>query len=358
MTLASDNTRENEYNFRKESIYQCLNPAKGYTIWASQEETMICSWDSYLGPKTISLKTDGLYHITLSSFTIKQDYFKLIAGLNTYNEEKILPSYRQDISFIYPEADLKGSLEGESLFIDDDMGNFQITNLAILEEEAYKKGAKRVFLPLKNYQEGLGAAATIDIQAYTTFEKLKGLDYVDLGGSINFKTGDFDGCLLKELKDQNLNTPNPRCTINWEDPTHPFSGLLQNAQEVTNEFSGFFLRNEKDHVIGGLLVSKPENPIIPHIYVNAFYMGGSVRNKGFGKIIMKKLEEYARSIQINHILLGTSDHQAPWFYEKMGYVRLSTIPKAQRDKAGKFISHHNYGKDLSKDNSRYVKETL
>ena len=69
-------------------------------------------------------------------------------------------------------------------------------------------------------------------------------------------------------------------------------------------------------------------------------------NSAFIKIVMNELEKYVRTRDINLLLLGTSDHQAPWFYEKIGYKRSMTMPKHLKDYDGQYVNSYHYVKTL------------
>lgn len=46
------------------------------------------------------------------------------------------------------------------------------------------------------------------------------------------------------------------------------------------------------------------------------------------------------------IELGTTDHQAPWFYKKMGYAPVIIFPETTKTLDGKWSNHYKFEKRL------------
>lgn len=64
-----------------------------------------------------------------------------------------------------------------------------------------------------------------------------------------------------------------------------------------------------------------------YIRVDMTWVDENYREKGFGKKIFQKLDEYAHLKRCKYIQLDTFDFQAKPFYEKMGFECMGTIPK-------------------------------
>ena len=58
------------------------------------------------------------------------------------------------------------------------------------------------------------------------------------------------------------------------------------------------------------------------LYVSTVYVNEEFRNKGVGRMLMKKVEETATSLGINIIRLDTFNWQGAGFYVKLGYEQV------------------------------------
>lgn len=56
------------------------------------------------------------------------------------------------------------------------------------------------------------------------------------------------------------------------------------------------------------------------LYIKAFWIDDSIRNKGWGQKMLYELEKYALSRGITNIRLETTTFQALGFYKKLGYI--------------------------------------
>ena len=66
-----------------------------------------------------------------------------------------------------------------------------------------------------------------------------------------------------------------------------------------------------------------------------------------GKILIEKAEQFAASQGAWISGLGTSDDQAPWFYEKVGYTKIMTSPRMYKTLDGKWCNDYSYRKQIA-----------
>lgn len=124
-------------------------------------------------------------------------------------------------------------------------------------------------------------------------------------------------------------------TILEEETSIIYNGLIEfNEPTLPNvKMKSFacYLRDEKEEINGGLIAKI----FFQNFYVSYFWVPESLRNRGYGKMLIHALEEEAIKRNITKILLDTYTFQAPEFYEKCGYKEVSRIkdyPKAGIDK--------------------------
>lgn len=99
----------------------------------------------------------------------------------------------------------------------------------------------------------------------------------------------------------------------------------------------FFLRDQGDEVMGGLLAQIWGGVL----YVRILWVSEALRGRGFGRRLMEAAEQRAVERGCRHIFLDTFSFQAPGFYEKLGY---ETYAKAEDWPVGH--AHHFLRKDL------------
>ena len=105
-----------------------------------------------------------------------------------------------------------------------------------------------------------------------------------------------------------------------------FEHLRQRVKFRTKPFA-LVIKNEKKEIVG-ILTTRivPENFKIRTLWVRE-----DCRGKGYGTMLVKEVEKYARKFGYNHITLGTFGAQAPGFYKKLGYelefIRKNKDPK-------------------------------
>ena len=99
----------------------------------------------------------------------------------------------------------------------------------------------------------------------------------------------------------------------------------------------FFLRDQGDEVMGGLLAQIWGGVL----YVRILWVSEALRGRGFGRRLMETAERRAVERGCRHVFLDTFSFQAPGFYEKLGY---ETYAKAEDWPVGH--AHHFLRKDL------------
>lgn len=78
----------------------------------------------------------------------------------------------------------------------------------------------------------------------------------------------------------------------------------------------FVLKDEKDSVVGVLNAFTA----FAEIYIDDIWIDNFFRGKGYGKMLLKKLENHFKGKGFNNINLVTSAFQAPEFYKKCGFT--------------------------------------
>lgn len=77
----------------------------------------------------------------------------------------------------------------------------------------------------------------------------------------------------------------------------------------------FFLRDQGDEVMGGLLAQIWGGVL----YVRILWVSEALRGRGLGRRLMEAAEQRAVERGCRHVFLDTFSFQAPGFYEKLGY---------------------------------------
>lgn len=62
------------------------------------------------------------------------------------------------------------------------------------------------------------------------------------------------------------------------------------------------------------------------IYIDELWVDESLRGQGFGKKLMKQVEEYTASEDLQGVWLWTQSWQAAEFYKQMGYQEFTQFP--------------------------------
>lgn len=83
----------------------------------------------------------------------------------------------------------------------------------------------------------------------------------------------------------------------------------------------FVIRNEDNQLVGGIT-----GTIFWYgMHIDFLWVDESLRGRGYGKELLKKIEENAMENRCKVIQLDTFSFQAPKFYQKFGYEVVGTI---------------------------------
>ncbi|KAF2076208.1 hypothetical protein CYY_002508 [Polysphondylium violaceum] len=83
----------------------------------------------------------------------------------------------------------------------------------------------------------------------------------------------------------------------------------------------FALYTVNDELMGGVTGKQSFNSM----HVSLLGVDKSLRGKGYGKLLMEKMESIARSENLNHITVTTLSSQAPDFYKSLGFTEIGRI---------------------------------
>ena len=81
------------------------------------------------------------------------------------------------------------------------------------------------------------------------------------------------------------------------------------------------------NVVAGIVAES----VFDTVEVEFLFVSEEYRGKGYGKALLRQVEEEAKNRQMKRILLNTYSFQAPDFYEKMGYVCLFKVDPVFKD---------------------------
>ena len=99
----------------------------------------------------------------------------------------------------------------------------------------------------------------------------------------------------------------------------PFIGNTEKGEDFV-----IYLKDENEDIIAGITGYITR---IKYVKANYAWVKESERDKGIGKKLFLKLEEFVKSQNGKVIQLCTLDFQAPDFYVKMGYSLAGILPK-------------------------------
>lgn len=102
-----------------------------------------------------------------------------------------------------------------------------------------------------------------------------------------------------------------------------------NNASPKKEAWGFLLRDENQDIIGGV------GGYIRHewCYVQNLIVSKKFRKKGYGQILIRHAENFARTRNLLGIHLLTISFQAPDFYKKMGFIEYGRLENCPRNAA-------------------------
>lgn len=85
--------------------------------------------------------------------------------------------------------------------------------------------------------------------------------------------------------------------------------------KTPNDDISFILRDDTGEIVGGITA----NMFWHHIHIDFLWVDKRFRKEGYGSILLKKLEDFAREKACRLIYLDSFSFQAPGFYQKNGY---------------------------------------
>ncbi len=84
-----------------------------------------------------------------------------------------------------------------------------------------------------------------------------------------------------------------------------------------------FAFDPEGNLVGGLIGQT--HSLREWLAVNILFVDESCRGRGLGRELMKRAEDEAYRRGCRHAMVATGIHQAPGFYEKLGYTRYGTL---------------------------------
>lgn len=96
---------------------------------------------------------------------------------------------------------------------------------------------------------------------------------------------------------------------------------LPDKLKTSNDNVSFILKDDLGEIIGGITA----NIFWNHMHIESLWVDKSVREKGFGYELLKRVETYALDKRCRFIFLDTFSFQAPEFYKNNGYEIFGTI---------------------------------
>ncbi len=109
---------------------------------------------------------------------------------------------------------------------------------------------------------------------------------------------------------------------------------------------GVFVRGKSGKLMGGCYATVNSEAKIPHVYINMIWIHESLRGRKLSKKCMNFMEAIAKEHGCVYSKLSTSDHYAPWLYEKLGYTALCKRPDSFYGVDGKPYGAYVYRKKL------------
>jgi len=104
------------------------------------------------------------------------------------------------------------------------------------------------------------------------------------------------------------------------------NGVIEFNKTVIGEKASQYavtLKTSADEIIGGATVYTHTESI----YIDILWVADKFRNKGYGSLLIKMVEEEGRAKGCKYSTLDTFAFQAEKFYENHGYKRIGVIPK-------------------------------
>lgn len=304
-----------------------LNPFKGEVLWYEGETSL-----SIPGYKT-PFKVPGDLEITLSPLAYIQDCLPVYHLFVNFCMEKIGPSpiemllnhsfFIETTAAIYQEALW---LELNDLLVEiGDQGTQ--TFLKNLEANAYNKGVRHTFIELYDEEENEPFIKYLEKDGYRA-----------TGGAVTLEDGAYEQIFYK-----------PMTALQEKD--HPtldtFSWTIgeDNYKHFFEDKFGLFVR-EKGIIRGGLFGTIVLDAATPYCYIDYICMDPTIKGTGLGKRIMDLTFKHVKERGAQVVELETTDYQAPWFYDKLGFTKMRTTPNCVTTLDGKSNNLYLYRKTL------------
>lgn len=96
----------------------------------------------------------------------------------------------------------------------------------------------------------------------------------------------------------------------------------------------FFIRNSENIITGGIRGSLN---ISGWLYINAIWVDKESRNKGYGTLLMQRIEIEAKANGGTNSYLNTISFQAPEFYRKLGYEMFAELENFHQEYSKIFL---------------------
>lgn len=96
---------------------------------------------------------------------------------------------------------------------------------------------------------------------------------------------------------------------------------LPNELKTSRESISFVIKDDKGEVMGGIT----GDILWRHMHIDFLWVDESVREEGYGSILLEKIESLAKAKRCRLIHLDTFSFQAPEFYQKNGYEVFGVI---------------------------------
>jgi GNAT superfamily N-acetyltransferase len=117
---------------------------------------------------------------------------------------------------------------------------------------------------------------------------------------------------------------NKKECVKFGEPEWHKMDMIHYGKKVEWNEKKFRFKAEEDGKILGTISGKHESGVV---YVGTIIVAEKLRGKGVGRILMNKVEEYAKKMNAHKIWLNTGfDWPAGKFYESLGYKIEAKLP--------------------------------
>jgi len=141
----------------------------------------------------------------------------------------------------------------------------------------------------------------------------------------DFEKGQVRICLTKELTEK-IDSSTAQDIIFHPDGEHSDDEWAEffrgDITKLPNRF-GVFLR-ENGTIKGGVWAhfwnpEEHDDGGIPHAFIHVLWVDDALKGQGWGKVLMREIEELAINKGARYLQLDTNTFQAPYFYQKLGF---------------------------------------